>query len=284
MKISCVILNYQDGETVEKLVRLIHDYDYLDEIVVVDNGSADDSAQRLSGLADEKVKFLQAEKNGGYGAGNNLGVRYAADHGATHVLIANPDVVFTERGVVRLAKLLDSYPDVGAASAVMEDQTYGDLCNAWRLRGFWGELLAMGPISRRLFRGFLDYPRSFFQKQRAVYVDVLHGSMLMVKAGAFAEAGGYDETIFLYQEEAVLAQRFRTAGYRSALLLTETYQHQHAASIGKNYASQLTRQRMRENSLLYYMKQYLYINPAQEILAKIWFWVIRMEIRLFSHM
>ena len=39
IRINCVILNFNDGETVSRLVHMIHDYDYLEKIVLVDNHS-----------------------------------------------------------------------------------------------------------------------------------------------------------------------------------------------------------------------------------------------------
>lgn len=281
MKINCVILNYNDAETVENLVSLIHDYDYLDKIVIVDNASGDDSWERLESLQDEKVAAIRSEKNGGYGAGNNLGVKYAAEkNGATHVLIANPDVMFTENCVMKMGKVFKSHPDVGVVSAVMEDARYGDFQNGWRLHGFLGELLAMGPISRRIFKRFLNYPKTYFQGKKTADVDAVHGSLLMVDAKAFLESGGYDEGIFLYQEEAVLAWRMKTSGYRTVLLLNEKYQHQHSVSVGKSIESQLERQKLRHESVLYYMEHYLYINPIQKYIAKIWFAIILLEIRM----
>ena len=65
MKLNCVILNYNDADTVEKLVSLIHDYKILEHIVIVDNASAEDSAQKLERLCDKKVALVHAEKNGG---------------------------------------------------------------------------------------------------------------------------------------------------------------------------------------------------------------------------
>ena len=50
MKINCVILNYNDADTTGKLVRQILEYDSLNQIVVVDNASTDDSAERLKEL------------------------------------------------------------------------------------------------------------------------------------------------------------------------------------------------------------------------------------------
>ena len=105
VRLSCVILNYNDAETTEKLVKQIADYNVLHQIIVVDNASTDDSLERLKKLeADQpgRLHVLSADHNGGYGSGNNLGVRYAAGQGgATHVLIANPDVVFSEQSLDR---------------------------------------------------------------------------------------------------------------------------------------------------------------------------------------
>ena len=138
----------------------------------------------------------------------------------------------------------------------------------------------MGPISRRVFGRFLDYPETYFQGKKAVYVDAVHGSMLLVSAKAFEESGGYDEGIFLYQEEAVLGTRMKTAGYRTVLLLNQTYQHQHSASISKSYDKLIERQKLRNESVLYYMKNYLYINPVEEWIAKLWFQGILLEDRI----
>lgn len=279
MKLNCVILNYNDADTAEKLVGMIRGYKVLEQIVIVDNASTDDSPRQLRGLCDEKVTLICAEENGGYGAGNNLGVRYAAEkNGATHVLIANPDVAFSEGALLRMLRIFENHPDAGVVTAVMEDARYGRLRNGWPLRSFMRELFSMGPVSRRLFRGILEYPDRYFREKNAVYVDAVHGSMLMVDADKFLECGGYDEGIFLYQEEAVLGQRMKVFGWRTVLLLNCSYRHEHSASISKTYDSQVARQRIREESTLYYMRHYLYINPMQECIAKLWFLGIRMEL------
>ena len=278
-KICCVILNYNDAESTAAMAARIHDYRCLARIIVVDNASADDSWQRLKALEDGRVTVIRAERNGGYGAGNNLGVRWAVEkEGATHILIANPDVYVSERCIRKLARLFAGHPDLGAASAVMEDRAYGKEKNGWRLYGFWGELLAMGPVSRRVFQKFLRYPESYFRGKKAVYVDRVHGSLLMVSAQAFLDCGGYDEGLFLYQEEAVLAQRLKTGGFRTALLLNDSYRHEHAASISKTYAGMKERQHLRDTSVLYYMKEYLHIGPVRERIARLWFGAIDLEI------
>ena len=47
-------------------------------------------------------------------------------------------------------------------------------------------------------KGRIDYPDSYFQGHKAVYVDAVHGSLLMVDAVKMLGCGGYDEEVFLY--------------------------------------------------------------------------------------
>lgn len=176
IRINCVILNFNDGETVARLVHMIHDYDYLEKIVLVDNHSTDDSWEQLQVLKDEKVELIRTEKNGGYGYGNNTGIRYAIEHnGATHVLVANPDVVFSESCVIHMARVYGNHPDAGVVTASIQDENLGKGRgrNGWKLHGFVGELLSMEPVCRRVFNHFLNYPRSYFKDKKAVYVDAV---------------------------------------------------------------------------------------------------------------
>lgn len=278
MKAVCVVLNYNDGKTTEKLVKKIRDYGCFEHIVIVDNASSDHSWERLLMLQNQKVRVIRAGENGGYGAGNNLGIRFAVKmFGASHVLLCNPDVSFSEDCVERMLGIFERHGDVGVVTARMRDCVYKDMKNGWPLRGVWGELLSMGPVSRRIFKRGLNYPDSYFQGKRAVYVDVVHGSMLMVDTEAFRECGGYDEGIFLYQEEAVLGQRMKRAGYRTVLVLDREYGHEHGVSIGKNVRSGVARQRLREESVMYYFREYLQSGRGMLGVARVWFMGVRGE-------
>lgn len=285
IKVSCVIVNYNDAKTVKKLLEHIRGYDLLERIVVVDNASTDDSPEILKAEQDEKVVVISAGKNGGYGSGNNLGVRYCMDDiGASHVILANPDVLFSETCIRNMLHVFAEHPDVGVVAASMKNPGGTISRNCFRLHGFFGELLAMGPVSRRLFRPLLEYPEKYFGDKAAVFVDGVHGSMLMVDTAAFQECGGYDEDMFLYQEEAVLAVKMKTSGCRTVLLLNTTYFHEHSVSIKKTYRDLMARQRLRHESVMHYFKHYLHINKMQEWIAKLWFRGIMLEIRLAGWM
>ena len=139
----------------------------------------------------------------------------------------------------------------------------------------------MGPVCRRIFDGVINYSDSYFKGKRAAYVDVVHGSMLMVDVKAFRKCRGYDEGIFLYQEEVVLGRRMKEAGYRTVLVLDEEYQHEHGVSVGKSVRSAVGRQRLREDSVMYYFRKYLHVGMIKRWIAKVWFLGVRLETYLW---
>ena len=285
MKTSCVILNYNDSQTVIEQVKRIYQYSSLDYIVVVDNCSTDSSWERLQVLKEksEKISLIQTEKNGGYGAGNNAGIRYSYEELETDfVLIANPDTVFTDTCVRNMTAVLCRCQDVAATAPKMIDPVFGEQRNGWKLTGLFGSLIKTGPVCRRtlgrILKERIDYPDQYFEGKKAVYVDAVHGSLLMVDAVKMLGCGGYDEQVFLYNEEEILAHRFKEAGYKTVLILCQTYRHEHSASISKSFQSAASRQKLRNQSALYYYKNYLHISPVQTLFTRAFFQVILWEI------
>lgn len=73
-----IVLNYNDAETTLKYVKHIVSYDLLNKIIIVDNCSTDDSWCRLlQSFASNKIDIVRTDHNGGYGYGNNFGLKCA---------------------------------------------------------------------------------------------------------------------------------------------------------------------------------------------------------------
>lgn len=281
MKISCIILNYNDSQNTIAQLRRIGGYHCFDSIIVVDNCSTDDSMSRLEPLADEKIVVIRAEKNAGYGAGNNVGVHYAYEVlQSTHAVIANPDTHFTETCVRELAKLFVGHEELGVAAATMKDGSDGSQASGWPLLTWFQDLLNTGPVCRRVMKETLIYPDSHFAGKRAVYVDVVHGSMLMVDLRKMISCGGYDERVFLYGEENILGFRMKDMGWRTVQLLTQTYLHENSGTISKTFESVSRRQKLRHDSAVFYYEQYLHINRVQRAVTKLFHRVVLFEIWL----
>lgn len=277
MNISCIILNYNDAETAISLVNSIVNYEVLDSIVVVDNHSTDDSVSKLNAIAKGKVHFISTEKNGGYGYGNNQGIRYAYEtlH-ASHVLIANPDVKVSEECIRAMKDSFLRISRLAVAAAVTRDGAGKAALSSWRLNGLVGDLLDTGLITRRLFSRRLndrpelkaDFGKTQKGKEDYAYVDAVLGSLFLADIHALMECGLYDEEVFLYYEEKILGFQLKKKGYGTVLLLNQSYMHLHSVSINKSVESILKKQALLHESKLHYYKKYLGINRFQECLVR----------------
>lgn len=292
----CVIVNYNDADTTIAQIERIREYKSLDAVIVVDNASTDASALRLRSMVRDKVIFVTAEKNGGYGAGNNLGIRYASEVlQAERALIANPDAEFTDACVAALTETMERHPELAALAPVQQNPSLpaeagipGSRQNvlsgaaAWPLRPWLYDLLESGPLMRRIFAHILHYPRWRYIGRELVHVDCVPGSLLMVDIDKFRQSGGYDEEIFLYEEEYVLGWKLRFYGFRTGLLMTEHYLHRHAVSIRRSYQRLLERQRLREAATLQYYRRYLEVSEAQLLVTRLFHAVVKLEARFLG--
>ena len=291
MDTVAVLLNYNDADTTIAAIERLKTCKSLDKLIVVDNASTDDSSERLSAYESQEVLLIKAKENLGYGAGNNLGLCYAYKKlGASYALIANPDTVIEDVVISKLRKSFDKIKDLAAAAPVMrlkakKTPAFKDrvlsLTLGFPCRSFIKELTECCPVSRRLFVRFLHYNRKHYRKDMA-FVDAVAGSLLMVDIKKVLEAGGYDENIFLYQEEAVLGFKLKQRAYKTVLLTRYSYIHAHSQSISKSFHKLLSRQRLREESVLYYFKHYLKAGKLKIAFAKTVFALVRIEIILFD--
>lgn len=281
MAVSCVVLNYNDWVTTKKIVNSIKDYKNLDYVVIVDNASTDDSVKQLEVLQSERVRLIKNEANKGYGAGNNAGIRYSKEVlGCRYALIANPDVEFTDDTVKALTEGFSKVENCAVVSCVMKNPDGQPQISGWKNYGFMKNLLSTEPVCIRLFKGILQYPPKYFEGKEWCEVEAVPGSLLMTDIDKMLEIGPYDENMFLYEEERTLGLKLKRKGYRTVLILNASYIHRHSVSIKKSVKSAVARQKILHNTKMYYYHEYLHINKAQEIFAKVWLGFIMFEVRV----
>ncbi|MCB2293928.1 glycosyltransferase [Clostridium algoriphilum] len=281
---SCVILNYNDSQTTAKLVSKIREYNSIDYIVIVDNKSTDDSYEILKQYETSTVYVILSPQNGGYGYGNNVGILYSYEElEATHILIANPDVEFTEECVNELKETILFNENVAITAPVMKDSS-GKVSKtiAWRMPHLVDYVLKGSSLYYNIFGSKMIYTNKYFKGEKYSKVDIVPGSLLMVDAKVMVSYGMYDENIFLYCEETVLAHKLREAGFDTVLLLNKSYTHYHSTSISKTYKSFDKTKKILLSSKMCYMKNYMKINKRQEILIRCFNILIYFETELIS--
>lgn len=220
LEVAVIIVNYRSAElTLRALASLAKERDnpaLALSVVVVENDSGD--AQRLQeGIAESYADFAQlvvSPVNGGFGAGNNLGVRTLLSQGsramAFHFL--NPDTVVHPGAVLALARFLQTHPRAGAVGSRFEHADGTPWPIAFRFPTPLGEIesgACLGVVSRLL----KQHTVALELGEQAEQVDWLSGASMMMRREVLESVGGFDETYFLYFEETDLCLRTKLAGW-----------------------------------------------------------------------
>lgn len=277
MSNNCIIiLNYNDCERVEKLVKTIEGYNSLEHILIVDNCSIDGSFNRLKKLASDKVHVIETNRNGGYATGNNYGVKYAKEKWNIDTLyFANPDVLFDEDVILNIEENLWQSDKYGVATVLVKEGY-----NAWELPGYWGTVRMLFLFLFMIHKKKMK--KELIEKRGIHEVGVTEGSFFAIKSSVFDEVGGFDERTFLYLEENILAYRLRQHGYKEIISADEYYIHEHSHSISKEYKSKARAFKLFLPSFLVYLKYYLRCNSMQINVFKMFYGMAYFERILYD--
>ena len=277
-KVSCIILNYNDALTAIHLLECIKNYSIINFIVVVDNCSTDDSLEKLLRYKNKKIHVIKSEKNGGYGAGNNVGLRYSSEIlDADYSIIANPDVLFDEKCI---EKFLQTFQDDSSVAVVSAKQSNSPDC-AWKDCSTMQYIMATS-LFFEVWLKIRSYPLKYFKGKDFVPVFAVPGSLLMVDLKKMLKYGMYDEEFFLYYEEPVLAQKLEDAGLKTVLRLDCSYVHNHHVSISKTYRRWSQQHAILLKSAEIFLRKYKRANVIQMFFAKMWFMYTKIEFWMYD--
>ncbi|KUF10226.1 glycosyltransferase family 2 protein [Pseudoponticoccus marisrubri] len=236
-RILVVSLNYRTAEMTLRSVRaaLAAMQGLEAELVIVDNDSQDGSHARMAeALATEDwaqgqpIRLIRSDRNGGFGAGNNVGIRARMSDGSApdYVYILNSDAFPAPDAIRKLLDHLETHPEAGFAGSHIHGEDGVPHVTAFRFPSAWSELegaARLGPLTRLLRRHVV--PLGVPETTRRV--DWLAGASMMMRQSVLDEIGLFDETFFLYFEETDLCLRAARAGHQ-----THYVRDSHVAHIG----------------------------------------------------
>jgi hypothetical protein len=215
-RVGVVVVNYNAGAWLRRCVESLRPPGSAHpDIVIVDNGSADDS---LAGVDDSPARIDRAGRNLGFAAGVNRG---AAGLSSDYLLLLNPDCRLTPAALAELVAELDRNPDAALVSGRVvgldgaeQRASRRRLPTPARIRG---ELMPFGGVG-------IDLSTTPAPAE-AVDVEAVSGACMLVRRQAFEAVDGMDEGFPLHFEDLDLCARLAAAGWRIRWTPAATIEH-----------------------------------------------------------
>lgn len=282
MKVGIVILNYlvyQDTIAFVKTIKQQHQEDVAVKIVIVDNGSNNESAEvlRKEYKADAQVSVVVAEKNLGFAGGNNLGYfALRKEMNPDYVIVANDDILLQEQGLFDWIEREDAAHPFGVLGPKVYSQNGNyyqspmppcsqDVkeCERNLLRMQWTllEMMVKNPIKKLLKRddqNFLLPKWTELDYQTLSTTQTLHGAFLVFSKRYLAHfTAPFDPETFLYMEENIL--RIRCQKEQMLMLYSPNYEvvHLQATATQKQNKSRLDLRYFQTKHKIKSMKRYI---------------------------
>lgn len=217
MKLSIVILNHNTKKLLLGAIDSVQDSlrhtNLSHEIIVVDNASTDDSVIAVK-KKHPHIKLIQLDKNLGFAAGNNQGIKQAK---GKYLLLLNTDTQPLEDSLEHLVKYLDRHPRVGIVSPklVLLDGSVDLSCH----RGFptLGNSLAYFLKLEQLlpnFKPFAGYHQTWKNFDQPHSVDAVSFAAALIRRQVIDQIGLMDERFFMYAEDIDFCKRAKDRGWK----------------------------------------------------------------------
>jgi len=199
--VAVIVVNWNGRPYLDKCLAALRVQTYRwFEIVLVDNASTDDSAA-FAKAAYPEVTVIQCDRNLGFAAGNNAGIRATR---SDYVAVINNDAYADPDWLARLMEVADQHPEAGmlASKVVFEDNP--SVINSAGLAMDWA--------------GFCwDWRGGQPDRPAEDHVEQIFGpcgSAALYRRATLDEIGLFDEDFFMYAEDADLNWRALRAGWK----------------------------------------------------------------------
>ncbi len=243
-QVSIAIVNLNGKEFLNDCLLSIKEINYPKEkieIIVVDNGSNDGSAQFIKSNYPE-VKLIENRENLGFAKANNQAAGVA--HGE-YIAFLNNDTKVDKNWLMELLRPIYGSDEV--------------ICSGSKVLSLDGSSLDfVGGMINFEGKGFqIDYGLSVNKDIHNVerFLPFVNGGAMLIKRDVFLEAGGFDEDFFAYYEDVDLGWRLWVLGYKVVFSPNSIVYHAHHGT-SKNFSDDKLRFLKERNSLISIFKNY----------------------------
>lgn len=218
--VAAVTVTYNSADVLDDFLKSVLLQKGEWSLIIVDNASTDGTRQRLADIDDDRICVILNERNDGFAAGTNIGIREALGQGAASILLLNNDTVFDEGLFTGLtAELAASRADAISPVIVFEH----DPATIWYAGGHLDWTRGVKVIHENFERpvelaGSAPFETSFCP-----------ACCMLFTRSAIETAGLLDEDFFVYWEDAEHCLRMADAGMK--IVVTPALRILHKASV-----------------------------------------------------
>lgn len=208
MNLSVIIVTWNCWPHVQRCLESLRPAldGLVSEIIIVDNGSADDTPALLRARYPD-VRVIEMGHNAGFAAAANRGIREA--HGR-FIWLLNPDTILQPSTARALMACLEQHPRAGVAGPrILQPDGITDPLSARQYPTLASELLEKLGLRRLSMR--CTRLRLHWAECRPV--PLISGASMCLRKEALDEVGSLDESFFLYAEDMDLCRRLQAAGW-----------------------------------------------------------------------
>ena len=206
-QVAVAILNYNGRKHLERfLPSVIEHLPSYAELIVIDNGSTDDSVAFLQ-QKFPTIRIIHLQKNTGYAGGYQLGLQQL-EH--PYYLLLNSDVEVNEGWLDPLFNIMDTNPMIAAVQPAVLSFNSPKQYEYAGAAGGWMDVLGY-PFARGRVMDHCEMVDGQYEDEATIFWAT--GAAMMVRKDAFWKVGGLDADFFAHMEEIDLCWRFQRAGY-----------------------------------------------------------------------
>jgi len=204
-RVAVIVLNWNGRDDTLRCLASLRTVDYPDlDVVVVDNGSRDDSVAAIAKGFPE-FDLVRLARNCGYAEGNNVGIRHALRRQPEFVFVLNNDTEVDPTCVRKLVETAARLPEAGAFGPKTYRLGTRSVLYSVGLDFNW----LTGHVS---YVGWGELDNRRHDREREF--DVINGHALFLRATTIDKVGLFDPEFFAYNEETDYCLRIARAGFR----------------------------------------------------------------------
>lgn len=219
--ISVVVVNLNRRGLLEPCLDHLWKQTFSDfEVIVVDNGSTDDSLEFLRSVREPRLRVVSLPENRGFAGGCNAGIVSASGR---YIATLNNDTEADSRWLQALFEAAESDSSIGmCASKILFLSDRARIDKAGHL---------MYPDGLNHGRGSGEHDDGQFDRREEVLFP--DGAAALYRREMLDVIGLFDERFFAYGDDADLGLRARLAGWRCLYIPTAVVYHAHSATAGE---------------------------------------------------